>query len=1014
MKVYELAKELGLSPDDVRRTGKQLGIKVTDATTEMTAADAKKLRSHIAESGVARLSDRPEPEAVAAEPDVAPLPSLPPVQLHKPTGRKCRGVGAADIRLHADLLDWLAERDQPPVLLKRVRLVLEQIHSHGQPHKVKMTSGANEGWRRTPLGGHGGNHYYLWWTPAGAPPAKHLDLDQGCVLARAVRHHDATDQYLPADGDSMSWSPQDLLDSTDHDLPYGELQVEFSADSNSVKVLQGHPGAGKTTTLHLAARRCPPGRLVYVTWSARLAAEAREALLATVAADVDFVVLTWAEVLDELAPLVAARVPTDQAIAQVQAALDQWQVRSVWKDDAAGSYAELYSNWVGTALPFEFDDLAGSADGSLDKNRFMALREEAVGVGAARQFAEFAQRLAPADLDGLCSEPRQAFRALERLRSGSQPAPAVWAGAQMVLVDEVQDFTLVELACLVELVAVTAQSAGRLPHVVLAGDEGQTVRPTDFEWGRLNRLLNRRLSVAPKSLELPGNVRSPRVIAGLVNRSWSLYGGIAKRERPRGRSEAEIEEVELGHVLHCVPGTDQEFARLAHAISRMPGAQWVHPGHHVPAAIRELCPDVMTTAEAKGCGFSVVGLADVSQHFHLLAQLSKQGQSGNSLSQTNARTLADQLRVALSRSTDTLVLVDRAGRLANDFAELCSVDGRLDDGVRLNMDVDAVIRELEGLATSAEERVQAWLDDARQRLADDPVRALLRADWACGALGREGAPGAVSDGALRREAYRIAGVSSVLAALLPNCTDAAVKLELAQRSFERAGIPVGKALAADWANLLKNDSPSAVLALANALRRPEVRQVGELTSKAETSLLDWSRRATTRWSGNIGLADQIDFALVAVLEVVPQRRAELTDRRDALADAAASRALEQKNGQTALKWLAKRSTRRPGQEARAFELLGDMRSAADAWEDSGEVAQALRCLRNLPGSQIDFARAHGLAQRCGDVEAERAMSTSLAFLQAVESVRTVGPLLSEEERKQLSSRVAAALGDGSP
>lgn len=1014
MKIYELAKDLGLAPQDVLRTARKLEIKAKTETSDLTASDAKKLRDHIADFGPTRLEPGAESAVVPAVQHILPLPELPPVQLQDLSARPCRGLASASIAMHEDLFAWLADGLQPRQLRKRLQLVLEQIHAHGQPHRVKMTAGANEGWRRTTLGGHGGNHYYLYWAPNGAPPVKHLDLGQGRVLARAVRHHDETDVPLAADGEFVPWSPQDLLDGSERDLPYSELQIAFSANPNAIKVLQGHPGAGKTTTLHLAARRCPAGRLVYVTWSARLASEAREALRATAPADVDCVVLTWQEVLSEITEPSAGPLAPEDAIAEVRAALDQWQTRSPWKDDAAGAYAELYANWTGAALPFEFGRLAATASGLLDPDQFAAWRAGAVGGIAARQIADFAQRLTPTDLDHLCPAPRQAFRALSGLLDGSLRIPPSWSGAQMVLVDEVQDFTLVELACLVELLVVTAKSAEHLPHVVLAGDEGQTVRPTDFDWGRLKQLLKLRLNVDPTSLELPGNVRSPRVIAGIVNRSWSLYGGIAKRERPRGRAEAEIEEVEVGHVLHCVATTDVDFLRLAEGVSKMPGAQWVHPGHHVPASLRESCPDIMTTAEAKGCGFSIVGLVDASQRLRELGSLSQQGQSGDLRSQTNARTLADQLRVALSRSTDTLVLVDRSGNVAEELQKLCAVDGRLDDGVRLNMDVDSLLRELEGLTTSAAARVQAWLTDAAQRLADDPVRALQRAEWACAALGKEGAPGAVADGALRQEVYRFAGVACVLVALQNEGSDATQPLGEAQKWFELAKIQVGKTIATELAKLAKQDSPEAALKLAQVLRVPDAQLVHELARRVEWRLLDWSKRATTRLPANLTAAERIDAALLELLGLVPQRKAELTERRDQFVDLAVARHLDERAGLDALDWLAKRSTRRPQQEAKAQELLEDWRLAADAWEDAGEIQNALRCLRRASPAEINFKRAAELARKCGESSVERAMVVGTRFDELVDELRAIRQLLTVEERECMLAAVDDVLDRGAP
>ncbi len=119
---------------------------------------------------------------------------------------------------------------------------------------------------------------------------------------------------------------------------------------------------------------------------------------------------------------------------------------------------------------------------------------------------------------------------------------------------------------LVEL-AVSHQSQRRIRcPVLLAGDEAQTVRPTDFEWGWLNDLLHARVGT-PAEYKLKSNLRSPRRIAELVNRVWDLYAHLekqrpAERNRLRGnrrrrhRSDSYCTAApgpELDELLTCYP-----------------------------------------------------------------------------------------------------------------------------------------------------------------------------------------------------------------------------------------------------------------------------------------------------------------------------------------------------------------------------------------------------------------------------------------------------------------------------
>ncbi len=99
--------------------------------------------------------------------------------------------------------------------------------------------------------------------------------------------------------------------------------------------------------------------------------------------------------------------------------------------------------------------------------------------------------------------------------------------------DEIQDLTPLE-AFVVLALGRNLNADGRYAPILLAGDEAQTVRPTDFEWAWLNDMLHTTLS-QPLEFKLSVNLRSPRRIADVVNRAWDFYDYLHKHDRPSGR-----------------------------------------------------------------------------------------------------------------------------------------------------------------------------------------------------------------------------------------------------------------------------------------------------------------------------------------------------------------------------------------------------------------------------------------------------------------------------------------------
>lgn len=121
--------------------------------------------------------------------------------------------------IHQDLMQ-LDESGVSPSIRKRVNLVLRHLSINGTTSVVKFVQGRGRGWRRTPLGGHNGCHFYLWWAPAGTPPVARLELAEGDIVVRSVRHHDDTDEALDAGetSDLAGFTPPEILDRS-FDVP---------------------------------------------------------------------------------------------------------------------------------------------------------------------------------------------------------------------------------------------------------------------------------------------------------------------------------------------------------------------------------------------------------------------------------------------------------------------------------------------------------------------------------------------------------------------------------------------------------------------------------------------------------------------------------------------------------------------------------------------------------------------------------------------------------------------------
>src|SRR5439155_5341778 len=177
--------------------------------------------------------------------------------------------------------------------------------------------------------------------------------------------------------------------------------------------------------------------------------------------------------------------------------------------------------------------------------------------------------------------------------------------------------------------------------------------------------------------------------------------------------------------------------------------------------------EVWSSASAKGLDFQIVGVLDAGPQLVAMKRLAAAIDDEGRISTIWARTLADQLRVAISRATDTLVFIDE-GNDAQETQEvraLCEVgSGEPVEGF-LEQEVAELVAHLEGEGGDAQARVTDLLTEAGKYLQDRPEHALRRARQAAGYLGDLKSPGAVTDAATRKEVARLRGVAALLVAV---------------------------------------------------------------------------------------------------------------------------------------------------------------------------------------------------------------------------------------------------------
>lgn len=934
-----------------------------------------------------------------------------------------RATARRSILAHDDFVKWLFDDpDVQPQFRKKARHQLQSLLAYGYAKGSKSVLGEARGWLRAPLGGTGGFQFYLWYATHTTSAGNAFGLTNREVLVRVVRHHDETSRGLDAEArEQYSLLTEKDLDvtSTD-DSMYSETQRRVvGPQAAPIQIIRGYPGSGKTTSLFLSYLHAQPGRALYLTHSGLLANSAREFFDAFSPEDVSVEVMRFDELLDYLRDdppntnqILTPSDGADRLMEMLKSSNNKWhELVGDRKDDW---YAELHAFAAGRNLPMEFRQTPGNEGILLDAKAYTQLREREIGSEAE----EIAQILEPlrsrSDLVELFRGP---IRSRELLQSQFEPPPPRLENLVTVLVDEVQDLTPVELLLVFNVIARSANASGRLPRIVLAGDESQTVRPSGFEWPVVNDLIQLVFGdrvVRREEIPLDENMRSSAQIATFVEATRDQYLKFMKRDRPGGINYTRANESLNGRLMYCQLKTDEDMNKLSELMAQLPGSVIAYPGHRLPG---DLSPEVAgrtrTANEVKGLDFDTVVLLDAGARQKQLDELlDKQGSRPSS--GVAARVLADQYRVAASRATENLILVDRGSESLQSVVEGLSRKAGLE-----SLEVVAVddISVLLGGELNPEDVIRDLLEEVRRVVSDDPHRARQRYNSAKRQLERARLTQTISDDIVN-ESKRLGCVTAI--ANVVNVLDLSSEQRKHLSDEAIQGVP-NPALsdAVDALFVLRSDATRSLTEqVVQALRtssssldqiKLEMPEVARFQEQQLRYWIDQCEKTLTP-GRNRTRERQAAEAVKAVTEMLKPRFAGYDEVSDNIIGRWAEGVINQEQFDDGLMLLRELEVRRPALEAVALRGLKKYREAALAYAEAGDYRQAVLMARQLP----DHSLATELAAK-GDQSLIDETMWVVQLLRAAEPLPTgVVPLTEAEQSRLLVASRTAATASGQP
>ena len=912
---------------------------------------------------------------------------------------------------HEEFVDWLFSPLSPRPQVKKARFVLKTLLAKGYAQGTKSLVGDGKGWLRAALGsGTNGYGYYLWYATHVGEIGKSLNLGPNEIAIRIVREHDDNSLALNA-GERENYlpiSPGDIETATEEPA-YTPQQVHIALNNiGTVQTIRGYPGSGKTTALLLAGEHAAHGKVLYITYSERLARDASEYFAAFHPEGVDIEVLTFDNLLNSISDDEISLFPQSSRESDATSFLEEVSKKinlvKEWSESPNELYAELHAHAVGAALPITFRGLTPCPTNALAGKKYHELRQDEIGKSLSQEASriiEHAHKL------GLFDKYFSAInRARVLLRDVNDPPPPRLLGATCILVDEVQDLTHIESLLLLNVIARIGTASGTLPRVILAGDESQTVRPTDFKWSSLNTLLTTVFgsNIKLEDISLEENLRSPLQIAKFVEATRSQYSILEKNLKPSGLTYTHVNDATIGRVIYCQLKDDQELDQVIELFGSIPQSCLIYPGYIVPPEIGaddEAKAVVFSSEDVKGLDFSLVGVLDAGQRQIDLVDLVSKGKG------VIARTLGDQYRVAASRSSETLVLFDRGG---NDRID--AIRSMCKDRVEIQLEVQDLEWLSQELSSSnPEELINQHIQDIRALFDNHPDRAFFRSKSVVKQFERLSHSGLVNDD-LKQEVYRTRAVALLVGLLHADKFDRDDKEEIQTESkavLQNIDMGDSYILVRDLA--LSKESWGAdkrltmLQAAAENINDLQI-QIPEVFRTHEESLLNWLDQLAKR---DVPGDDKRAFVVLdtakSLVEKLLERHSYLENLTDKVRFEWADQLLESRKT-FSLKLIQGAQVRDFKREGILLQSMKRFEESADAFELCGEVELAIDSLRQIPSltRAIDLARSSG--------------SATLSTLQWLESVKHMldgknfasNTQLTEAEHRELMSWAKSTRG----
>ena len=553
-------------------------------------------------------------------------------------------------------------------IMKGFDSFIERLHFEGEalkPYKI-VKNEKNRGWNISKIS----KSYRLFWISHKSELQQNNPLKKNEFYIRSILSHKESDLIHTLHkskskkitlGDKKNWYIYDNPVITSDYQQTLEIAKDVVSEAFVVK---GKPGSGKTTSLKLRTKYISKAKKLHLTFNNELKDELSETYkdevkkgtLIAFSFEEFYNTISDKQLKTQLDPYIAVE-KFKKSVSNFYGSGRKDKL-DAWKGREELLYSELHSEVFGREIPenLELKSLKLENFYVDIKKNFKDIKFTSIDSTSEKILKHCIKE--NINIDNLFPGPRTAFKLFKPF---TEPVPKIYSEIEEIHIDECQDLTFTEILLIVNFHSRLEFERKTKVKLVIAGDESQTIRPTNFKWKNFTNLFYQ-LGIETNEVNLDGNKRSSYKVVNILDSLHNIRNNLVPKDLlPKGIKKdfltTQIDKNLEGNILYCQTTSNKELEQIIEYFDSQDSSQLIHPTFLLDKEFKSYGSSIISSGRAKGLEFTDVGVINMSNVVTNLNNIHRKSTKNNVIF-LQIRSILDTINVAFSRAVENIVFID--------------------------------------------------------------------------------------------------------------------------------------------------------------------------------------------------------------------------------------------------------------------------------------------------------------------------------------------------------------------